>query len=391
MKRRGFTLIELLVVIAIIAVLIALLLPAVQQAREAARRSQCKNNLKQWGLALHNYHDVFNNFCPMSGGTNISSGNQGLLSGVVMLLPQLEQGPLWDLISTETTAGTQGGNPCNAATFTSTPAAAGVQAAMFGAPGAIEIFECPSSTKSPNIAIQRSYCFNVGDRMALGAAQHDLWAAQTPAGTAVMITNAAGDGNRGPFTVYRTMKIRDILDGTSNTILMAERDLGNPSNNKDILGRVQTASPTSPAVCTAGIVSGFYAAGSTAGALPLMSERWACGLPYFSAVTIAVPPNGGSCMAQAAVSVLPTDTAATTNGFFTPSSRHTGGVHALMGDGTVRFVNETLNSASDCATTPVGQAASTSGPTGGTCNGQSPFGIWGALGTIASGETVNDF
>ena len=394
-KRRGFTLIELLVVIAIIAVLIALLLPAVQQAREAARRSQCKNNLKQWGLALHNYHDVSQNFCPMTGGTSISggAGNEGLLSGVVMLLPQLEQGPLWDLISTGTTAGTQGGNPCNNLAFQITPAVVGVQNAMFGAPGALEVFECPSSTKSPNIAIQRSYCFNVGDRMGT-AGLHDIWVAQAnappvPAGLTTTMLNLAGDSNRGPFTVNRTMKIRDILDGMSNTILMAERDLGNPSNSRDAIGRVFTATPTSANSCASLVTSGFYASASAP--VPLMSERWACGLPYFSAVTIAVPPNGGSCAASVAgvVAVTYTNTAAETNGFYTPSSRHTGGVQVLMGDGTVRFVNETLNSVSSCNNTVPGLAATSSAV--GTCNGQSPYGIWGALGTMASGETVNDF
>jgi prepilin-type N-terminal cleavage/methylation domain-containing protein len=104
-RRRGFTLIELLVVIAIIAVLIALLLPAVQQAREAARRSQCKNNLKQIGLALHNYHDVARIFPPAlnhSGRYNAAAfftGSNRVLNtpGWVMLLPYLDQAPAYNL------------------------------------------------------------------------------------------------------------------------------------------------------------------------------------------------------------------------------------------------------------------------------------------------------
>ncbi|OYW13961.1 MAG: hypothetical protein B7Z55_16195, partial [Planctomycetales bacterium 12-60-4] len=96
--RRGFTLIELLVVIAIIAILIALLLPAVQQAREAARRSQCVNNLKQLGLAIHNYHDNFNAFPPgwigVTNRTPDTEGNSGFAWGA-HLLPQLDQSPLY--------------------------------------------------------------------------------------------------------------------------------------------------------------------------------------------------------------------------------------------------------------------------------------------------------
>ena len=100
--RRAFTLIELLVVIAIIAILIALLLPAVQQAREAARRTQCKNNLHQLGLALHNYHDVFGAFVPKSGGTvrwgggPCHLGNSERRSGFMGLMPYLDQAPLYN-------------------------------------------------------------------------------------------------------------------------------------------------------------------------------------------------------------------------------------------------------------------------------------------------------
>ena len=96
-RRRGFTLIELLVVIAIIAVLIALLLPAVQQAREAARRSQCTNNLKQIGLALHNYHDVYNTF-PAGYIDQGVAANRGHYSWTSAILPYIDQAPLSNLM-----------------------------------------------------------------------------------------------------------------------------------------------------------------------------------------------------------------------------------------------------------------------------------------------------
>lgn len=98
-RVRGFTLIELLVVIAIIAVLIALLLPAVQQAREAARRSQCKNNLKQLGLAIHNYHEIHKQFPPsgMNPGNSPWDFNRG--SGLVFILPYIDQAPLYNSIN----------------------------------------------------------------------------------------------------------------------------------------------------------------------------------------------------------------------------------------------------------------------------------------------------
>ena len=99
--RRAFTLIELLVVIAIIAILIALLLPAVQQAREAARRTQCKNNLKQMGLALHNYHDTFQVFPygEMNGiGQSPAAGTKRNQNGLVMLLPYIEQANLYSTL-----------------------------------------------------------------------------------------------------------------------------------------------------------------------------------------------------------------------------------------------------------------------------------------------------
>ena len=109
-SRCGFTLVELLVVIAIIGVLVGLLLPAVQAAREAARRMQCSNNLKQLGLAVLNYESAMGRLPPHEGGTccNVPGTNNSTLSGIVMLLPYIEQDPLWKTISA---APGQGGEP----------------------------------------------------------------------------------------------------------------------------------------------------------------------------------------------------------------------------------------------------------------------------------------
>jgi len=431
MKRRGFTLIELLVVIAIIAVLIALLLPAVQQAREAARRSQCKNNLKQFGLALHNYHDNYKNFCPLSGGTNTGGNartNTGSLSGVAMLLPFIEMGPLWEtIVSNNVNNGIQqGGSPCLSS---NTAAAPGIDGPFFPAgstwapkgfhaPGAIEVFECPSSTKSPSTPVQRSYCFNMGDRMGVNNPGTNapatsamlVWTQQststTGSGTGVPFLNlltsmpAPQQEMRGPFTIGRSFGVKDILDGTSNTIAMAERDLGNPGNTGDILGRIQNANAAAgPNLCQAGVVQGLYTTAGNRVATsvnnPMPSERWACGHPYHNAVMIAAAPNSGSCMTAANPAALNWPTLQSNgNVWITASSRHTGGVHVLMADGAVRFVNENINNASQnppCNVSGIGSNIGQTAVTSYYCNGQSPFGVWGALGTMGSGETVGDF
>src|SRR5690606_26614187 len=200
LSRRGFTLIELLVVIAIIAVLIALLLPAVQQAREAARRTQCKNNLKQLGLALHNYHDTFGSL-PFGGGGDLGTGTARRQSGFIGMLPYLEQGPLYEQISGPFTDGTNTWLPFGAVPWDGdyTPWQA-----------KIPMLLCPSDadTTEGGALGKTNYMFSRGD----SPWDHNNWA------------GSGGRGMRGMFSGnYKVKRFGDITDGLSNTIGMSER------------------------------------------------------------------------------------------------------------------------------------------------------------------------
>ena len=201
-KRLGFTLIELLVVIAIIAILIALLLPAVQQAREAARRTQCKNNLKQIGLAMHNYHDVFNMFPPgacarpaASFGINISIG------AFASILPYMEESNLKSLYVDERTW---------------------EQQSSVVAKTQISAYICPSASGAKTVTNVALGAYPIGPEAA--ACQYLL----SKGATDGWCFTPGRDRNIGMFGINLRTAFRDITDGSSNTLCVGEGASGNP-------------------------------------------------------------------------------------------------------------------------------------------------------------------
>lgn len=208
--QRGFTLIELLVVIAIIAILIALLLPAVQQAREAARRTQCRNNLKQIGLAMHNYHDVYRVFPP---GFVIAWGNNGSIDLTetsvdgnrrhgwgwgTYLLPYIDQAPLY--------------NKLDVGSSVSVNRLSGTELGLTVLQG----YLCPSSAEGGNTDFaQSNYVGMFGANGVVTISGDRIRADGTPPSTA--------PDNGGALGFLSKNRIRDFTDGTSNTILVGER------------------------------------------------------------------------------------------------------------------------------------------------------------------------
>jgi prepilin-type N-terminal cleavage/methylation domain-containing protein len=321
-RRSGFTLIELLVVIAIIAVLVALLLPAVQQAREAARRSQCKNNLKQIGLGLANYESTFKVY-PFGKGAAYPApvpvyARWSLQS---MILPYVDQAPLYNTINFSGPPDTPG----MGGVVAFMPAYTGVNTAPSQA--SISLFVCPSDatpSSTAGWAGVNSYCGNQGS-----------WLCDRGNFPALATDTNPAELNQGVFYYLSNTRFADVIDGMTNTAFFSERlrGSGTPDPKVDMFViPTQTTFAGLYSTCT-GI--------NTATATPLTSKwgaSWVMGENCCTLYNHVSTPNTVSCAGTGFPGSM-TNMAMQVSA----SSRHTGGVHVMMGDASVRFVGNSVD------------------------------------------------
>jgi prepilin-type N-terminal cleavage/methylation domain-containing protein len=348
LSKRGFTLIELLVVIAIIAILVALLLPAVQQAREAARRSTCKNNLKQIGLALHNYHDTYNTFPPgyvsyttsqsTTNLTNVASGG-GLWGWSTFILPFVEAGPLYDALLIKNGQDLQDA-------FTNS---AGRLVEMRKP---LAVYRCPSdSGKLLNDAVDTagttfyrptSAIDNKGVAMSNYVTINGSWHLSLDDATSGALSSGMLSPSRrcnGSFFRNSNINLKDLSDGTSNVIVAGERswELARAAGGKV---KCNSASAfgmngagtflndnNSPALATFNDQTGNYQAAVLASGMFGINSRKIS--PSTQEYTLAADVDPGNNAEANCARGL--------------SSFHTGGAQVILGDGSVRFVTENIN------------------------------------------------
>jgi prepilin-type N-terminal cleavage/methylation domain-containing protein/prepilin-type processing-associated H-X9-DG protein len=360
-RRSGFTLVELLVVIAIIGVLIGLLLPAVQKVREAANRLKCTNNLKQLGIAVMTYHDNQGVFPPGSGGPWSATTRVGTFA---FLLPYMEASAvsrmIWDNfpVTYPTTPPT---------TYTSVPNPWDQNFVPWGYAYQVPILHCPSDIPQYDARggltgkiASSNYMTCRGDWVT-GTGDHN----QPPK-----------NGKRGMFrneigVPANAISVRDVIDGTSNTIALSERVFYQPSMPRAVLGNIVdnegAALATNPSICLATVAGTDYNASLTLDSYH-GGYRFQDGMCQFTGFNTVLPPNSPTCM----------ESGSNSDGVFPALSRHVGGVNCCFADGSVHFIAQTIDAGNSGAPEPAN-------------GGPSPYGVWGALGTINGGETIADY
>ena len=354
-SKLGFTLVELLVVISIIGVLVSLLLPAVLAARESARRMDCSNRMKQLGLAMANYESAFRRLPTLRLGSNNPNDPYARTGGLVMILPFLEQQPLFEEMQSSIqvihsgSSRNQAGSLSNSAMFCPLPTTPGSNGLIKPWLYKLSLFRCPSDPKqdSPKEMGYTNYAFCVAD---------------------TIVDNANGT-TRGMFETKTFRRIAEVTDGLSMTIFMSEikvdgkmiewlgdAELSTPckySSKRNCGFSVSPASPPAPPE--------FFGRG----------RRWVDGAPVFTSFNTILPPGDVSANHRNASDLA--------YGNFTAGSFHASeGVNCVFGDGSVRFISSSIDCGDLTKPAPTGRE-----------NLESPYGAWGGLGTINLSEIVD--
>jgi prepilin-type N-terminal cleavage/methylation domain-containing protein len=422
-KLQGFTLVELLVVIAIIGVMVGLLLPAVQAAREAARRMSCGNNAKQIGLGLHNYHAAFDTL-PMHGtgptneALNTVNNSRALngtgftrreLSFLVGLLPYVEQQSIWEVVSNPASLP----DPSNPAVINTFPPFGPRPDTSQYTPWATDLstFRCPSDPGFGLPALGRTnFAACIGDSMMQMHLGVDFFTGPSGSGAGTWLyqkdtttMERSRCSLRGVFVPRKSVNFSEILDGLSNTIAVAEivtelnpvsgngaggapldirmasRTIGNHATAAMNPSRCLDAAPAmiDPLRPRFWIPSG--GSNDFSGVTNRRGYRWADFLPINTQVNTILPPNRELCWSSDSTQI----------GVAPPSSQHQGGVHVVMADGAVKFITDSIEAGN--SRQPVVYCLSTSGTPLNSPNiagSPSPYGLWGALGSRGSKETI---
>ncbi|MDO5553580.1 MAG: DUF1559 domain-containing protein [Planctomycetia bacterium] len=377
-RRLAFTLVELLVVIAIIGILVALLLPAVQAAREAARRMSCTNNLKQLALGMQNYHDNNlsfpagaspNHLANNPGNTAADRSIYGKVGWGVWLLPYIEQNAAYDNI------------------IASVKGLTGVAAAHKNL-GCYHIgvsaYWCPSDP-------QGKLFLGEPCRMSYRASAGDIWNADNLVTNAKYLRGLFFYCNYGTYAYYN---MSSIVDGTSNTVILSEMGIGKGEQGDGTLYAVNAVAFKSgvgssatgkPRPCMNRLgpdrtLTGL--AGSSGndsdGVWGVCGRAFHSGLIWATGFNTILPPNAPSCITEDQYSRNTSPVISTFNGsnpIMTASSYHSGGANAALADGSVRFISDTID-CGDLDASPV-------------TSGSSPYGVWGAMGSKDGNEITS--